>query len=63
MSEEFIRAIELNEEELSEVTGGKSHTYIEGDDGKSNVRIGPGLQYKSLGVLHVGEDARFMGKT
>ena len=63
MSEEFIRAIELNEEELSEVTGGKSHTYIEGDDGKSNVRSGPGLQYKSLGVLHVGEDARFLGKT
>ncbi len=63
MSEEFIRAVELNEEELSEVTGGKAHTYIEGDDGKSNVRSGPGLQYKSLGVLHVGEDAKFLGKS
>ena len=36
---------------------------IEGDDGRSNVRSGPGLKYKSLGVLHVGEDARFLGKT
>ena len=63
MSEEFIRAIELNDEELSGVTGGKSPTYIEGDDGKSNVRSGPGLKYKSLGVLHIGEDARFLGKT
>lgn len=63
MSEEFIKAIELNEEELSEVTGGKTHTYIEGDDGKSNVRTGPGKGYKSLGVLHIGEEARFLGET
>jgi len=63
MNEEFIKAVELNEEELSAVTGGKTHTYIEGDDGKSNVRKGPGLKYKSIGVLHVGEEARFLGDT
>ena len=60
---EYIKAIELTDEELSSVTGGKSHTYIEGDNGKSFIRTGPGLDYKSIGVLHVDEDARFLGET
>ena len=62
MNEENINAVELNEEELSAVSGGM-HTYISGDDGKSNVRTGPGRDYKSIGVLHRGEDARFLGDT
>lgn len=53
--------VELNDEELNEVTGGTR--YIEGDTGKSHVRTGPGLGYRKLGVLHVGEDARYLGKT
>ena len=60
---EYIKAIELTDEELSSVTGGKSHTYIEGDNGKSFIHTGPGLDYKSIGVLHVDEDARFLGET
>ena len=60
---EYIKAIELTDEELSAVAGGKAHTYIEGDDGKSYVHTGPGLNYKRLGVLHIGEDARFLGDT
>lgn len=56
------KAVELTDTELEEVVGGK-HTYIEGNDGKSNVRTGPGLKYKSIGVLHVGEEARFLGDT
>ena len=63
MNEEFIKAVELTEDQLNEVVGGKSHTYIEGDDGKSYVHTGPGLNYKRLGVLHIGEDARFLGDT
>lgn len=63
MNEEYIKAVELTDTELSAVTGGKTHTYIEGNDGKSNVRTGPGLKYKSIGVLHVGEEARFLGDT
>ena len=55
-------AIELNENELEEVTGGK-HTYITGDTGKSNVRTGPGLSYKSLGTLHKEESARYLHET
>ena len=60
---EYIKAIELTDEELSSVIGGKSHTYIEGDDGKSHIRLGPGLDYKAIGVLHIGEDARYLGET
>jgi len=56
------RIIPLSEEELESVTGG-SHSYIEGDNGKSNVRTGPGLGYKSLGVLHRGDDSRYLHET
>ena len=52
----------LSEEELQQVAGGKDR-YIEGDSGKSNVRTGPGLEYKSIGVLHRGEDAKYLGET
>ena len=56
------KIVALTEEELAGVTGGK-HSYIEGDDGKSNVRTGPGLDYKSIGVLHRGDDARYLHET
>ena len=59
----YIKAIELTDEELSAVAGGKVHTYIEGDDGKSYVHTGPGLKCKRIGILHIGEDARFLGDT
>ena len=52
----------LSDDELAEVAGG-SHRYIEGDNGKSFVRTGPGLDYKSIGTLHRGDDARFLGET
>ena len=60
---ENLNAIELNDSELEEVTGGKKKYNIEGDSGKSNVRTGPGLDYKSIGVLHKGEEAKFLGET
>ena len=62
MNENEEKIVALTEEELESVTGGK-HSYIEGDDGKSHVRTGPGLGYKSLGVLHRGEDARYLHET
>ena len=52
----------LSDEELEKVSGG-SNRYIEGDSGKSHVRTGPGLDYKSIGILHRGEDAPYLGKT
>ena len=52
----------LSEEELRAVAGGKER-YIEGDTGKSNVRTGPGKQYKSIGTLHRGESAKYLGRT
>ena len=63
INEMNLNVTELNDDALEEVSGGKTHRYIEGDNGKSNVRTGPGLGYKSIGVLHRGEDARYLGKT
>jgi len=60
---ENVNAIELNDAELEAVSGGKTHTYITGDDGKSYVHTGPGLHYKRIGVLHIDETARFLGDT
>ena len=56
------KIVALTDEEMESVTGGK-HSYIEGDDGKSHVRTGPGLGYKEIGVLHRGEDARYLHET
>ena len=30
---EYIKAVELTDDEMTAVTGGKAHTYIEGDAG------------------------------
>ena len=53
--------VELNDEELEEVSGGTR--YITGYSGKSHVRTGPGKQYHVIGVLHRDEDAKYLGKT
>ena len=31
--------------------------------GKSHVRTGPGLGYKSIGILHRGDDAKYLHET
>ena len=54
--------IPLTDEELATIAGGK-HSFIEGDDGKSHVRTGPGLGYKSIGILHRGDDAKYLHET
>lgn len=56
------KGLELNDQELEEVSGGK-HSYITGDNGKSNVRTGPGLNYRSLGTLHREESVRYLHDT
>ena len=63
MNEMNNNFVELNDTELENVTGGKTHTYITGDNGKSYVHTGPGLDYKRIGVLHIDETARFLGDT
>ena len=62
MNELNEKIIALTDEEMESVAGGR-HSYIEGDDGKCYVRTGPGLDYKSIGVLHRGEDAKYLGET
>ena len=59
---ENLSFVELDDNELEDVTGGKKYK-IGGDTGKSNVRTGPGLSYKSIGVLHKGEEAKYLGKS
>ena len=61
-NENIMNAAELNDAELEQVSGGK-HSYITGDDGKSHVRKGPGLNYASVGVLHKEESARYLHET
>ena len=41
----------------------ESVQYVTGDTGKSNVHTGPGLDYKTIGVLHQNESAEFMDET
>ena len=53
--------IELDDEELEEVSGGKK--YITGYSGNTHVRTGPGRSYSSIGILHKEEDCTYLGKT
>jgi len=62
LNNEMLNTIELTDEELSNVAGGKNYK-IGGDSGKSHVRTGPGLEYKSIGILHRGEEAKYLNKT
>ena len=60
--ENLENVVELGDDDLEEVSGG-SQKYIVGDDGKSNVRTGPGRDYHSIGTLHRGDEAKYLGKT
>ena len=62
MNENIIGYVELNDEEREQVSGGKNYK-IGGDSGKSHIRTGPGLEYRSMGVLHRGEEAKYLGKS
>ena len=55
-------AVELNDEQLEDVTGGK-HSYITGDSGNSNIRTGPGKDYRSIGTLRKGSSVRYLHDT
>ena len=41
----------------------KSGSYVEATGGKSNLRSGPGLDYKDVGTMYKGETATFLGST
>ena len=59
---ENVNAFELNDEELDDVTGGKSSQYIK-TTGNVNVRKGPGLEYRSLGTVSKGVKMTYTGKS
>lgn len=53
--------VALSDDELEQVAGGASKRFIEADEGKSYVRTGPGKSFQSIGVIHRGESARYLG--
>lgn len=52
----------LSDDDLENVAGGTTK-YVLGDDGRSNVRTGPGLDYDSIGILYDGDTAEYTGKS
>ena len=61
MNEEIMDFVELTDEDMAEISGGK--TKIGAVTGNTYVRTGPGLKYKSLGTLHKDESARYLHET
>lgn len=55
--------MELNLDEMGEVTGGKSANEKIKATGSVNVRTGPGLQYPSIGTIEKGDKLVFLGAT
>jgi len=60
--EEINKTVELNEEELEEVAGGKSAGQKIKATGNLNVRKGPSLDYIVLGTIATGKTLEFLGE-
>ena len=65
MNEEMMNFVELDDAEMEEISGGKKKVNykIGGVTGKSHVRTGPGMNFKIIGVLHTGEETKYLGKS
>ena len=61
LNEEEMNFVELDDAEMEEISGGKGYK-IGAVTGDTHVRKGPGLKYKSIGVLHKGDETRYLGK-
>ena len=55
--------IELDAEEMDEVSGGKGKSNLIKTTGNVNVRKGPGLDYGTLGTLSKGTIVSYLGAT
>ncbi|MBQ8109599.1 MAG: SH3 domain-containing protein [Clostridia bacterium] len=60
MTENNINGMELNLEDLEQVSGGKNEAIKA--TGDVNVRKGPGLGYDTIGVVKKGETVPFLGE-
>lgn len=54
--------VELNPEELEEISGGKSAGQKIKATGSVNIRKGPGLDYAEMGAIGAGETLPFLGE-
>ena len=61
MNEEMMDFVELNDEDMAEISGGK--TKIGAVTGDTNVRTGPGLKYRSFDIMYEGDEADYLGKS
>ena len=53
--------VELNEDVLEDVTGGKGDTEKVKATGNANVRTGPGLEYGIIGSISKGDTLKYLG--
>ena len=60
MNEEIMNFVELSDDEMEEISGGK--TKIGAVTGDTYVRTGPGLKYRSIGVLKKGDETKYLSK-
>ena len=61
---ENMNSVELNDETLEEVSGGRSSgTKFVKTTGNVHVRKGPGLDYGEMGTLAKGEIVSYLGST
>lgn len=60
---ENLNAVELNMDQMEEVTGGKGSGDIVKTTGNVHVRKGPGLDYAEMGTLEKGTLISYLGST
>ena len=63
MYEENMNSIELNDEALEDVSGGKGSAKLVKTTGNVHVRKGPGLNYAEMGTLAKGELVSYLNTT
>lgn len=60
---ENVNAVELDAEQLAEVTGGKNSSNFVKTTGNVHVRKGPGLDYAEMGTLDKGTLISYLGSS
>ena len=65
MDNEIRNSVALNENDLEQVSGGRSSskTQFVRANGNVNVRKGPGKKYKDIGTLSTGTVVSYLGDT
>ncbi len=58
-----LEVLELNDDELEMVSGGKKGSlYVKCKGKKVNVRSGPGTEYRSIALMQNGDELGYLGE-